>query len=103
MSIYVAPTSNLRIRKNRLFLLSFFFSLFSLIWMFIILKVTSPNQIVIWEAVLTILFYSILLCVAFMIDIYFIDDFKDDALKIRKFERNTDKLNKLIKVNKTFK
>merc|ERR1739844_106078 len=42
-----------------------FFSVFAYIWLLIILKVSSPNIVSIWEAVLTFLMFPILVVVAY--------------------------------------
>lgn len=42
-----------------------FFSVFAYIWLLIILKVSSPNKVEIWEAVLTFLMFPILVVVAY--------------------------------------
>ena len=42
-----------------------FFSVFAYIWLLIILKVSSPNVVSIWEAVLTFLMFPILVVVAY--------------------------------------
>ena len=45
-----------------------FFSVFAYIWLLIILKVSSPNVVDIWEAVLTFLMFPILVVVAYASD-----------------------------------
>lgn len=99
LSIYTAPSSssNLRIRKNRLFSFSFLFALFSLLWLIVILRVITPNQIDIWESVMTVLFYFLFVFITLFIDSYFIDDL-NHTIQTRKFQRNVDKLNKLVKI-----
>jgi Ca2+/Na+ antiporter len=99
LSIYVAPSScsNLKIKNNKQFLFSFLFSLFSLIWLYIIIKIITPDQIDIWEAVLTVSLYVCLLAFSLVIDSVFVDQFTD-IIDRQKIERNLDNLNRLIKV-----
>ena len=97
LSIYIAPSSssNIRIKNNKLFLFSFVFSFFSLVWLYIMFKVTTPNQIDIWEASLTIFFYFLMLTIALSIDKCFgVAETADE----QRFQKNVDSLNKLMKV-----
>ena len=41
------------------------FSLFAYIWLVIVLVVSSPNKVDVWEAVLTFLFFPLLVCIAY--------------------------------------
>ena len=41
------------------------FSLFAYIWLVIVLVVSSPNKVDVWEAVLTLLFFPLLVCIAY--------------------------------------
>ena len=41
------------------------FSIFAYIWLVIVLVWASPGKVEIWEAVLTFLFFPILVCVAY--------------------------------------
>lgn len=65
------PTGTLkRVDDMGVFLITASFSIFAYIWMFIVLKVWSPDQIEIVEAVLTLLFFVILIVLAFVADKY---------------------------------
>ena len=44
------------------------FSIFAYVWLLVILKVSSPNVVEIWESVLTFLFFPILVVIAFSAD-----------------------------------
>ena len=44
------------------------FSIFAYLWLLIVLKGISPNEIEIWEAVLTFMFFPILVLVAYAVD-----------------------------------
>ena len=41
------------------------FSLFAYIWLVIVLVVSSPNKVEVWEAVLTFLFFPLLVVIAY--------------------------------------
>merc|ERR1719348_49117 len=45
-----------------------FFSVFAYVWLLIILKVSTPNVVDVWEAVMTFLFFPILVVVAYCAD-----------------------------------
>ena len=44
------------------------FSIFAYVWLLVILKVSSPNVVDVWESVLTFLFFPILVVIAFSAD-----------------------------------
>ena len=48
-------------------------SILAYVWLVIVLEVSSPNKIEIWEAVLTFLFFPILVCVAYAGDKGYLD------------------------------
>lgn len=60
--------SHLRIQKIGIFLYSFVHSLFSFIWMFLVLYVITPYHIEIWEAALMVHIYAWLVLTAFILD-----------------------------------
>ena len=49
------------------------FSIFAYIWLIIVLVWASPGKVEIWEAVLTFLFFPILVCVAYAGDKGYLD------------------------------
>ena len=57
-----------RIENMGVFVLTAAFSLFAYIWLIIILVVSSPDVIEIWEAVITLLFFPLLVYLAFQAD-----------------------------------
>ena len=57
-----------RIENFVVFCITASFSLFAYIWLVIVLKVSSPDKVDIWEAVLTFLFFPILVCIAYVGD-----------------------------------
>lgn len=65
------PTGTLkRVDDMGVFLITASFSIFAYVWLFIVLKVWSPDKIEIVEAVLTLLFFVILIVLAFVADKY---------------------------------
>ena len=48
-----------------MFCITAFFSLFAYIWLVIVLVVSSPNKVDVWEAALTLLFFPLLVCIAY--------------------------------------
>ena len=57
-----------RIENFVVFCITASFSLFAYIWLVIVLMVSSPNKVEVWEAVLTFLFFPILVCTAYVAD-----------------------------------
>ncbi|KFM69896.1 Sodium/calcium exchanger 3, partial [Stegodyphus mimosarum] len=57
-----------RIRTFSVFSVTAFFSIFAYIWLLIILLAISPHVIEIWEAVMTLLFFPILVAVSYAAD-----------------------------------
>merc|ERR1711963_975824 len=53
-----------------------FFSIFAYIWLLIILKLSSPNEVELWESILTFLFFPILTVIAFCGDEGWLDFIK---------------------------
>lgn len=50
------------------FLITAFFAIFAYVWMFIVLSVSSPGKIEIWEAAITLLFFPVLVILAYVAD-----------------------------------
>lgn len=57
-----------RINAFNVFLITAFFSVFAYIWMFIVIQVSSPGKLEIWESVLTLLWFPILVILAYIAD-----------------------------------
>lgn len=71
ISIISVPTGTIkRIDDLGVFLITASFSIFAYIWLFIVLKVWSKDEIEIVEAVLTLIFFIILIVLAFVADRY---------------------------------
>ena len=71
ISIISVPTGTIkRIDDLGVFLITASFSIFAYVWLFIVLKVWSKDEIEIVEAVLTLLFFIILIVLAFVADKY---------------------------------
>jgi len=58
------------------FLVTFLFSCFAYLWMFLVLYIISPAQVELWEAVLTLLFYPI------MVGAVWLTERKNDPVKV---------------------
>ena len=57
-----------RINSFGVFLTTAFFAVFAYVWMFLVLAVISPDVMEIWEAALTLLFFPILVILAYIAD-----------------------------------
>ena len=57
-----------RIKLYKVFVITAFCSVFAYIWLYVVLQVTSKNEVQIWEAVLTFLMFPILVIIAFIAD-----------------------------------
>ena len=71
--LFVKKSQPLRIDNLNKFLHSTIWSLLAFIWLFLILFVFSPNEIVLWEAVATLLFYAVMISISNRLDNDFID------------------------------
>ena len=54
-----------RVESFVVFCITATFSLFAYIWLLIVLVVSSPDKVDVWEAVLTFLFFPLLVCIAY--------------------------------------
>ena len=57
-----------RINSFGVFLTTAFFAVFAYIWMYIVMQAHTPNRMDIWEAALTLLFFPILVILAYIAD-----------------------------------
>lgn len=57
-----------RINAFTVFLTTAFFAVFAYVWMFLVMSVISPNRMEVWEAALTLLFFPILVILAYIAD-----------------------------------
>merc|ERR1719361_3237858 len=72
--VFAIPEGETRRIKNFLvFCITAAFSIFAYIWLIIVLVWSSPGKVEIWEAVLTFLFFPILVCVAYAGDKGYLD------------------------------
>lgn len=55
-----------RIKNYKVFLTTAAWSAFAYIWMFIVLVVITPNQVTVWEAVITFLSFPVLVVNSYM-------------------------------------
>ena len=56
------------IKEMGVFAITASFSIFAYIWLFIVLTVTSPDEIELWEALMTLVFFPLLVLMAYMQD-----------------------------------
>lgn len=67
--VMVIPSSETRkIRELPVFFLTAATSIFAYVWLFIIVRGSSEDEIEVWEAVITFLFFPILVFMAFLVD-----------------------------------
>jgi solute carrier family 8 (sodium/calcium exchanger) len=57
------------------------FSILAYLWLFIVLAVSSPNEVEVWEAIVTLLMFPILVLFAYLQDIRFFDKCKRRLVK----------------------
>lgn len=57
-----------RIKRIKVFAVTTGFSLFAYIWLYVVLQVQTPNIVELWEAVLTLICFPLLVVVAYIID-----------------------------------
>merc|ERR550525_575262 len=63
------PTGEIRrIKAFPVFIITSFFSVFAYIWIVIVLVVSTPDKVDLWEAVVTFLFFPVLVVIAFFAD-----------------------------------
>ena len=65
---YICTKISFRIENFVVFCITASFSLFAYIWLVLVLMVFSPNKVEVWEAVLTFLFFPLLVVVAYVGD-----------------------------------
>lgn len=60
-----------RVAETKVFAVTGFSCIFAYVWLAIVLLVISPNVVEIWEAVLTLLFFPLLILIAYLADVNF--------------------------------
>lgn len=60
-----------RIKAIKVFAITAFFSVFAYIWLYIALQVTSPDEVELWEALVSLFLFVILLLAAYAADRHF--------------------------------
>ncbi|CAA94387.2 Calx-beta domain-containing protein [Caenorhabditis elegans] len=66
--VFAVGTQTKRIELYRVFVVTAFFGTFAYIWVFLVLIVITPNVVDVWEAILTLLFFIILVVVSYAVD-----------------------------------
>ncbi|CAI4223354.1 unnamed protein product [Auanema sp. JU1783] len=59
-----------RVQNNQVFWVTFSWSIFAYVWLYLILSVFSPNQVEVWEGLLTFLFFPLTVLSAYAADQY---------------------------------
>lgn len=86
-----------RINAFTVFLTTAFFAVFAYVWMFLVMSVISPNRMEVWEAALTLLFFPILVILAYIADKELCSNIGILRRKRRKVElNNLDLLNEKV-------
>lgn len=63
------PSPEIRtLRAIKVFAVTAFFSIFAYVWLIIVLVASSPDYIDLWEAIITLLFFPILVIIAYIAD-----------------------------------
>jgi solute carrier family 8 (sodium/calcium exchanger) len=84
-----AVTAPKRIEAFKVFLVTTFFSVFAYVWLFLVLSVISPNVVDLWEAILTLLFFIVLIVLAYAAEKNFFINFKYNPTKSKHLVKNT--------------
>lgn len=58
-----------QIKENGVFLVTAVFSIFAYFWMVVICQVTSPDEIELWEGIITLVFFPVLIGVSYLADV----------------------------------
>lgn len=66
--VFAVGQTTKRIELYRVFIVTAFFGTFAYIWVFLVLIVITPNVVDVWEAVLTLLFFIILVVISYSVD-----------------------------------
>ncbi|KAF1758445.1 hypothetical protein GCK72_014903 [Caenorhabditis remanei] len=67
--VFAVGQTTKRIELYRVFVVTAFFGTFAYIWVFLVLIVITPNVVDVWEAVLTLLFFIILVVLSYSVDV----------------------------------
>jgi solute carrier family 8 (sodium/calcium exchanger) len=59
-----------KINNKRVFLTTTFWSIFAYIWLYIILEVSSKGEIELWEAIVTFLFFPIVVLTSYLVEVF---------------------------------
>lgn len=78
--VSLPPGESKRINAIKVFVVTSFFGIFAYMWLFLILVIVSPEVVELWEAILTFLFFPILVFLAYVAD----RNFFQDSTKVHK-------------------
>lgn len=80
--VSIDPGEIRRIKNFTVFLTTTVYSIFAYIWLFLVLVVISPNEVTLWEAVITLLCFPLLVINAYMAEKNFFISSKNEAEEI---------------------
>uniref|UniRef100_A0A1I7U5H1 Calx-beta domain-containing protein n=1 Tax=Caenorhabditis tropicalis TaxID=1561998 RepID=A0A1I7U5H1_9PELO len=66
--VFAVGQTTKRIELYRVFAVTAFFGTFAYIWVFLVLIVITPNVVDVWEAILTLIFFVILVVISYSVD-----------------------------------
>ena len=79
ISIMSADEFGKKITNFRTFMVTFFFSCFAYLWMFLVLYVITPAEVTFAEAILTFLWYPVMIIAVWLVDV--IPEQSDDVIR----------------------
>lgn len=69
LCVSVIPSGEVRrIKHLRVFFITATWSVFAYLWLYVIIALSSPNRVDVWEAVLTLMFFPITVISAYVVD-----------------------------------
>ena len=86
-----------KVEQYGVFAITSITSLFAYIWLYLVLKVITPNEVEIWEAVLTFVFFPILLIVSYAADRCSTYYKEKEASETEIEEKKEEEANKILK------
>lgn len=57
-----------KIENIRVYAVTTFFSMFAYVWLIVVLVLSSPGEVLLWEAIVTFMFFPVLIVSAFLVD-----------------------------------
>ena len=73
------------ISYTQVFTVTTVFSIFAYVWLIVVLVIITPNQVDLWEAILTFLFFPLLVLTAYAADKNFFRKSTKEQKTVKKF------------------